>query len=111
MSKRNRGARSGRPRPTQPRPARPANQAVATSPAAAVTPDAAPTGVSQPLPDKAAVRSTRSARSGGLLATKAANEYVYVERDLRRIAIVGGSMFGFMAVLWLLVDVTKIVKF
>ncbi len=43
-------------------------------------------------------------RPGGVsrLALEAAEEYRYVARDVRRIALIGGSMFGILAVLYVL---------
>ena len=114
MAKRTRGARSSRPRPNQPRPSRPTATAAATpqaAPAAASATLTAPaTPAAAPAIERATVRPARAARTGGILAARTADEYVYVSRDLRRIAIVGGSMFGIMAVLWLVVDVAKLVK-
>jgi hypothetical protein len=37
-----------------------------------------------------------------LLAARAAQEYVYVGQDLRRIAVVAGILFGTLVVLWVL---------
>jgi hypothetical protein len=34
------------------------------------------------------------------LEVSAAEEYAYVARDLRRIALVGGSLVGFLLILW-----------
>jgi preprotein translocase subunit SecY len=38
------------------------------------------------------------------LATRAAEEYGYVQRDIRRITIVGGFLLGILAVLEVLVN-------
>lgn len=40
----------------------------------------------------------------GRLAVEAAEEYRYVARDVRRIAVIGGSMFGILAVLYVLLE-------
>ena len=61
------------------------------------------------------IQSTSSARPGrpggqGLLAAKAAEEYAYVVRDVRRIILVGGLMVGLMAVMFVLIDVAHVVK-
>jgi hypothetical protein len=48
------------------------------------------------------------ARTAGLLAAKAAEEYAYVVRDVRRIVRVGGAMAIILAVLYLLVDVLHV---
>jgi hypothetical protein len=44
-------------------------------------------------------------KPNSLLAAKAATEYVYVGQDLRRIAIVGASLFGVLLLLWILLVV------
>lgn len=48
------------------------------------------------------------ARSSSSLAVAAANEYAYVARDVRRVTIVGGSLFGLLVALWVVVQVTGI---
>ena len=49
------------------------------------------------------------ARAGGSLAVVAEEEYHYVVRDLRRIAVVFAVIFGLLLVSWLLiVSVVKI---
>jgi hypothetical protein len=45
----------------------------------------------------------------GLLATRAAEEYAYVVRDVRRIVLVGGALAATLAVLYVLIDVAKVV--
>ena len=45
---------------------------------------------------------------GGRLAVEAAEEYRYVARDVRRIALIGGSMFGILAVLYVVLEVAGI---
>ncbi len=42
------------------------------------------------------------------LATRAAEEYAYVRRDIRRIVVVGGSLLGVMAILYVLDNVAKV---
>ena len=39
---------------------------------------------------------------------EAAEEYRYVARDVRRIAVIGGSMFGILAVLYVLLEVVGV---
>jgi hypothetical protein len=52
----------------------------------------------------------RGGRAGsGLLAVKAAEEYHYLVRDVRRIVAVGGLMIAIMAVLIVLIDVTHVI--
>lgn len=43
------------------------------------------------------------------LAIRAAEEYGYVRRDIRRITIVGGALLGALAALWVLVNVANVV--
>ncbi len=47
-------------------------------------------------------------RSTSPLAVAAANEYAYVARDVRRVAIVGGSLVGLLVGLWVVVQVTGV---
>lgn len=49
-------------------------------------------------------------RSGVPLAVRAATEYAYVARDVRRILAVGGSMFAIMLVLFVLIRVLRVVS-
>lgn len=44
-----------------------------------------------------------------ILAARAVEEYAYVQRDLRRIAKVGGGIVAVVAVLWVLIDLTHII--
>jgi hypothetical protein len=53
-------------------------------------------------------RSVSEAPRVSSLAVAAGNEYAYVARDVRRIASVGGTLFGVLAVLWAVVQVTHI---
>ena len=50
----------------------------------------------------------RTRQSGGLLAAKAATEYVYVAQDLRRIVTVASLLFAVMLSLWILLEVVRI---
>jgi hypothetical protein len=60
-------------------------------------------------------RSARTARqhqrvkAGSLLAARAATEYVYVAKDMRRIFVVAALLVGVMLALWLLLVVLKVV--
>ena len=58
-----------------------------------------------------AIETARPSRSGGqgLLAARAAEEYGYVVRDVRRILFVGGAMAAALAVLYVLIDVAHVV--
>jgi hypothetical protein len=44
------------------------------------------------------------------LATEAAEEYRYVARDVRRIALIGGSMFGILALLYVILEVAGVAQ-
>lgn len=43
-----------------------------------------------------------------VLSVKAAEEYRYVTLDLRRIAVVVGTLFASMLALWVVLDVLKV---
>ncbi len=45
-----------------------------------------------------------------VLAARAAEEYTYVQRDVRRIATVGGSMVGILVALFLLIEVVHVLS-
>jgi hypothetical protein len=47
-------------------------------------------------------------RASSPLAAAAANEYAYVARDVRRIAIVGGSLVALLLILWVVTQVTGV---
>lgn len=44
----------------------------------------------------------------GSIAVRAADEYAYVVRDVRRIAVIGGSMVALLLGLWVVVETTGI---
>jgi hypothetical protein len=48
-------------------------------------------------------------KAGSLLATRAATEYVYVAKDMRRILFVAALLLAIMFVLWLLLVVMRVV--
>jgi hypothetical protein len=48
------------------------------------------------------------ARSSSPLAVAAANEYAYVARDIRKVAIVGGSLVSLLLALWVVTQVTGV---
>jgi hypothetical protein len=52
---------------------------------------------------------TRRTGGGGLLAARAAEEYAYVVRDVKRIVAVGGSLAVVLAVLFVLVDLLHVI--
>lgn len=51
--------------------------------------------------------SEPTVRPGGL-ALQASQEYAYVARDVRRIALLGGSLIVLLLVLWILAQATGI---
>ena len=53
--------------------------------------------------------STRTNYGSVPLAVRAAEEYAYVRRDVRRIAIVGGSLLAVLAILDILVNVLHVI--
>jgi len=61
--------------------------------------------------DRAKAEPVRSGRAAGpgILAVRAAAEYNYVVRDVRRIVFVGGSVAAILAVLYVLIDVLRLV--
>ena len=61
--------------------------------------------------DRVKTEPTRSGQAGGqgLLAARAAKEYDYLVRDIRRIVVVGGMLAAIMAALYVLVDVFHLV--
>jgi hypothetical protein len=58
-------------------------------------------------PDGAPASQRRPGISGRL-AVEAAEEYRYVARDVRRIALIGGSMFGILAALYVLLELVGV---
>ena len=131
MAKRSRSAaRPGQIRPTR-RPARPAGRS-GTAAATDVL-RSAPTGLDDasmaqvdldlPVEERAVARDRRErgradaavpARGRGLLpssllAARAAQEYDYVIRDVRRIGLVGGGLVVLLAILYVLIEVVHIV--
>ena len=117
MAKRARGA-SGRPgqrRPVHRTAARPVHRPVETATAAQATtaepvddlPEASASGATN---GPAAGPRTRTRGPSSSFEESAAQEYAYVASDVRRIAIVGGSLFAVLIALWLLIEVLGIVK-
>jgi hypothetical protein len=115
VSKRTRGQPRRRPaaRPTATRPAtasRTPIRATGTVEPAAIEPSARAIE-DAPVPRDAASTATRMrtahararAKPGSLLASRAATEYIYVGRDLRRIALVAAILFGVLIVLWVVI--------
>ncbi len=111
MSKRPRAARSTKHQ----RPARPSG--APTRPVAPVTPRAAAavataepeTAPAEPRPAPVRPQPRASGKPSGLLAAKAANEYVYVAQDLRRIGTFAAAVAAIMVVVWVLVDLAHVI--
>ena len=51
------------------------------------------------------------AARAGSLAVRASEEYAYVARDIRRIAIVGGSLIAILIGLWVVIQATGVGPF
>ena len=71
---------------------------------AAASPTAAPTA----RPAAATARSGPVRQSA--LAARAATEYVYVGQDLRHIAILASAIGGVLVVLWVIIDVLRLIQ-
>ena len=125
MAKRSRGTttRPGQRRPMQRPAARPAAPAPRIAPrptiltddeeARAATIESAIVAEEQSAELARRSRSQRGtaaapSRSFSSLAVAAGNEYAYVARDVRRIVTVGGTQVGFLAELWIVVQVTHV---
>jgi hypothetical protein len=120
LSKRTRGSANrnaqrkpaNRPATTRAPAGRPANTARPVAGVAAAEFDVAERETS-PEPAGADVRGASSpvrsrAKPSGMLAARAATEYVYVAQDLRRIVAVAALLFGIMFALWILFEVARI---
>ena len=113
------GARPGQRRPLQ-RTTRPAT----SRPAGAVTPEEEARAAeleAQILAEEKAADEARKSRdrltarapeaaiySSAPLAERAAQEYGYVQRDLRRIVVVGGGLMLALVALWVVLNVLNI---
>ena len=98
------------------RPARPAGSVTHEEEARAAELEAAFLAEEKVAEDarRARERGKRSVEGGAIyssspLATRAAEEYGYVRRDVRRIAVVGGSLLGILAILHVLVNVARVI--
>lgn len=116
MAKRARGAggRPGQRRSNQ----RSANRAQNRPAAPTAARAASPAPVDEPAADFAEASAERPAGSSrGRTRTtsasfedSAAQEYAYVAADVRRIAIVGGSLFAVLIALFVLIEVVGVIK-
>ena len=123
MAKRSRlGGRPGQRRPLDRGSTRPADAPI--RPANALTAEeerrAAELEAAIVAQEKAAEESRRGRKSDRIidgtplyssqpLAARAAEEYDYVRRDVRRITVVGGALLGLMAILHVLVNVLHVI--
>ena len=102
-------------RPTTARPARPAGSVTPEEEARAAELETAILAEEKAAEDLRKARNRdRRTGEGAIytstpLAARAAEEYAYVRRDVRRIAIVGGSLLGILAVLHILVNVANVI--
>jgi hypothetical protein len=56
-----------------------------------------------------ALAARTRARASSTFAASAAQEYAYVVSDVRRIILVGGSLVGVIFVLFILIDVLRVI--
>lgn len=123
MAKRSRGSsRPGQRRPVQRAPQRPANELsrpagglsaaeetrAAELEAQIVAEERAAQNARSRGRDRGAVAEAGGVRSASPLAVRAAEEYTYVVRDVRRIVTVGGGMLVLLAALYILHGVAKV---
>jgi hypothetical protein len=125
MAKRSRvGGRPGQRRPLQRTAPRPAAAPAPARPPGSVTPEEEARAAELEARILAEEKAADAARRGPSrerrpsedaiytsipLATRAAEEYGYVRRDIRRIAIVGGGLLLVMATIHVLVNVLHVI--
>jgi hypothetical protein len=129
MAKRSRGAaRPGQTRPTRRPQQRPSGSAAATEALRSTTLrgplDGTPVADAElDLPVEAArgrrdrgrpepvpAARLRGNQTSTLLAARAAEEYGYVVKDVRRITVVGGGLLAVLVVLYVLIEVVHVVS-
>ena len=130
MAKRQRAVPAGQRRPSTRTAPKPAAATVAPTPAKGLT-DAEEARaaeleaqlVSQERAATSTADRSRSRRSdpdaatrgrskeSGILAARATVEYAYVTADIRRIVIVGGSLFILMIAIWLVLSLSGVLHF
>ena len=64
----------------------------------------------QPAARQPVAHQRHRPKPGSLLAERAANEYVYVAQDMRRILIVAGGLTVILFALWLLIVVMRVIE-
>ena len=57
-------------------------------------------------PSRRPAEGESAAARGGTIAMRASQEYAYVARDIRRIALIGGSLVGLLLGLWVVTQAT-----
>ena len=110
MAKRARGAghRPGQRRAMQrsgTRPAQPSSRS--ETPQAGGAEALATSGPAAEVP--APTARARNRVSSASFEESAAHEYAYVASDVRRIALIGGSLFAVLIALWLLIEVLGVI--
>lgn len=130
MAKRTRGShRPGRRPPLRREAARPSSPATPPRPPSSLTSEeearAAEIEAQIVAEERAAEQATRRtrdrdrepvhvvsrAKSSAPLSVRAADEYAYVRRDVRRIARIGGALIAFLAILHVLINVLHVIQF
>jgi hypothetical protein len=111
MAKRARGAtgRPGRRRSNQ-RPGARLAPTPSVRPATSVPSEASGDDAPEPTVDRS-IRSPRprTRSTSTSFSESAAQEYAYVTADVRRIGVVAGGLFATLAILFLLIDVLRII--
>ncbi len=121
MTKRARGtSRPGQRRPIQRVGTRPAGPSASVEPTVApasyakapATPAYGSSATSAPAveTETRTAESLRPRRASGTFTASAAQEYAYVVKDVRRIAVVAGSLFAIMLVLFVLIQVLHVIR-
>src|SRR6478735_7162766 len=83
---------------------RPLQRTAAPRPAGSTPVAPPPTSITPEEEARAAELEAQVVVSSGTIAARASDEYRYVSRDLRRIAVVGGFLIAVMVVLEILVN-------
>ncbi len=123
MAKRARGTRrSGQRRPTQRpagRPAAPSTTSARGGVPAAPSPLGDGSGLASATATdardglgttRAATARTRSGAASSSFVASVDREYAYVVSDVRRIVLLGGSLFAILIALFVLIEVVRVVK-
>jgi hypothetical protein len=130
MAKRQRAVRPGQRRPPTRTATKPATATVAPTPAKGLTgaEEARAAELEAQLVAQQSATATTTDRSrarrsdadagprgrtkeSGVLAARATLEYAYVTQDIRRIVMVGGSLFILMIAIWLVLTLTGSLHF